>query len=46
MMRTGKPHAGRVNLTKYVKVVGHASETCDSALWPARAMGGFVQTMS
>jgi len=27
MMRTGKTHAGRVNLTKYVKVVGHASET-------------------
>jgi integrase/recombinase XerD len=27
MMRTGKSHAGRVNLTKYVKVRGAASET-------------------
>ena len=27
MMRTGKSHAGRVNLTKYVKVHGAASET-------------------
>jgi hypothetical protein len=27
MMRTNKPLAGRVNLTKYVKVGGHASET-------------------
>jgi integrase/recombinase XerD len=27
MMRTGKYHAGRVNLTKYVKVRGAASET-------------------
>ena len=26
-MRTGKHHAGRVNLTKYVKVRGAASET-------------------
>jgi len=28
MMRAGKSHAGRVNLTKYVKVRGDASETC------------------
>jgi hypothetical protein len=27
MMRTGKSHAGRVNLTKYVKMRGTASET-------------------
>jgi integrase/recombinase XerD len=27
MMRTGKSHAGRVNLTKYVKVQGTSSET-------------------
>src|SRR6267154_1568805 len=27
MTRTGKSHAGRVNLTKYVKVRGAASET-------------------
>jgi hypothetical protein len=46
MMRTGKSHAGRVNLTKYVKVRGDASETWRFCPLSERAMAASGQTTS
>lgn len=44
MMRTGKSHAGRVNLTKYVKVRCGASETWQFCPVVHTAMAEFGQT--
>jgi len=46
MMRTGKSHAGRVNLTKYVKVRCGASETWQFCPVVHTAMAEFGQTTS
>jgi hypothetical protein len=46
MIRTGKSHAGRVNLTKYVKVWAMRLRRGDSVLSCTPAMAEFGQTTS